>query len=75
MEEKAREKEARLCVEQGIDVAKLWGELRTEAEAMVEREPHLRALGEGVILSQECLGSSLAVRLARKFDELMEQLS
>jgi len=66
MEEKAREKEARLCMEQGIDVAKLWGELRTEAEALVAREPHLRALVEGIILSQPCLGSALGMRLARK---------
>ncbi len=66
MADKAREKEPRLCREQGIDVTALWQQLRAEAEAIIAREPHLRSLVEAVILSQEGLGSSIGVRLARK---------
>jgi serine O-acetyltransferase len=66
MVDKTKEMEARLCMEQGIDVASLWQQLGAEAEIVIAREPHLSALIEGVILSQECLGSSLGVRLARK---------
>lgn len=66
MEAKAREKEARLCEERGINVQELWAELRREATEVVEREESLKALVDGVILSQPCLGSALGARLARK---------
>lgn len=66
MAENAREKGDRICSGERHDVASLWQELRADAASVVAKDPSLKALVEAVILSQECLGSALGLRLSRK---------
>ena len=62
----AQAKETRFCGGRDVDMALLWQQIRSSAEAIAAREPQMAKLLDDVILQRQCLGSALGKRLARK---------
>lgn len=62
----ASTKSLNLSQRQDIDVGEEWLRLRKSVEELAATEPQLRGLLEDVVLSQPCLSSAIASRLARK---------
>jgi serine O-acetyltransferase len=54
------------CAASTNDIAELWAALRSEAEVVLNSEPHLAHLVEDVILSRSSLAEALGARLSRR---------
>ncbi len=66
MKEKSSTNNVTLCQPTDINIDEIWKEIHHQATVLADKEPQLRKLLTEVVLSHQCLFSSLSARLASK---------